>query len=364
MVSEQLTIRGLRARSVNVPMQRPLQTSGGTVSTVPLVLIDLETAQGITGRSYIFTYTPRALKPVVVLLDELAELVRGDLVAPVAIEDKLQRAFRLLGAQGLVGMAMAGIDIAAWDALARAAQLPLVRLLGGQPRPIPAYNSNGLGLIGPEKVGQEAEALASPGFKAIKVRLGYANIETDVTVVRAVRQAIPDGTVLMADYNQTLPVAEAMRRIKALDDEGLYWIEEPTRADDYDGHAQIRRKARTPIQLGENCWGPHDMAKALAAGAADFFMPDVMKIGGVTGWLRAVSLAEPLGLPISCHLFPEVSAHLLAVTPTSHYLEYVDWANPLLLEPLEIREGQAIIPERVGNGLAWNEEGVAKYLVA
>lgn len=357
-----LKIRGLRARPVNVPMQRPLYTSGGAVEIAPLVLLDLETEEGVTGRSYIFTYTSRALKPMVALLDELVEFIKGDTLAPVDIEAKFQRTFRLLGTPGLTGMAIAGIDIAAWDALARAAQLPLVRLLGGEPRPIPAYNSNGLGIIGPEKAYQEAAELVEPGFKAVKVRLGYPDIATDVAVVRAVREAVPDDTVLMSDYNQVLSVAEAMRRIKYLDDEDLYWVEEPTRADDYEGYAQIRSKARTPIQLGENCWGPHDVAKALAAGAGDFYMPDLVKIGGVTGWLRAASLAEPGGFPISCHLFPEVSAHLLAVTPTSHYLEYVDWATPILQEPLELRDGQAIISDEPGNGLAWDEDKVAKYL--
>ena len=204
----------------------------------------------------------------------------------------------------------------------------------------------------------------APGFTAIKVRLGYPDARTDVDVVQAVRRSVGDGMRLMSDYNQALSVAEALRRCDALADAGLEWIEEPTRADDHEGHAQIRRKSRVPIQIGENWWGPHDMAKSLAAGACDLGMPDAMKVGGVTGWLRAAALAESAGLPLSCHLFPEVSAHLLAVSPTAHWLEYVDWAEPVLQQPLRVHEGHAVIPDEPGSGIHWNEEQVARLLLA
>ncbi len=260
-------------------------------------------------------------------------------------------------------MATAGIDMAAWDALAKACGLPLARLLGGAPREVPAYNSCGLGIIGAERAAEEAQELAAPGFGAIKVRLGYPEIKTDVEVIQAVKASVGEDVALMSDYNQSLSVAEAERRAAALEGEGLYWIEEPTRADDYSGHARVRRGAKIPIQIGENWWGPHDMAKSVGAGASDYAMADAMKIGGVTGWLRAAALAEAAGLPLSSHLFPEISAHLLAVAPTSHWLEYVDWANPILEEPLKVEDGHARAPDKPGTGISWDEEGVRRYLV-
>jgi mandelate racemase len=359
-----LTLRELRVRAVQAPMKRPLQTSGGTVRVAPLALIDLLTEEGVTGRTYLFCYTPLALKPVVQLLQNLSEFLKGDAVAPLELDAKLQRTFRLLGAQGFTGMAMAGIDMAAWDALARAQGLPLARLLGGACKRVPAYNSCGLGIIGVARAADEAAELVAPGFRAVKVRLGYPDARTDADVVRAVRQSIGPDVQLMSDYNQSLSVAEAMRRCDALADESLAWIEEPTRADDHEGHARIRRKSRVPIQIGENWWGPHDMARSLAANACDLGMPDAMKIGGVTGWLRAAALAESAGLPLSSHLFPEVSAHLLAVSPTAHWLEYVDWAEPVLQQPLRIDNGDAIVSDAPGTGIEWNEEQVARHLMA
>jgi mandelate racemase len=358
---ETLTVRNLRLRAVNVPLSRPLRTAGGVVSSSPLLLIDLETEEGITGSAYLFTYTDLALQPTATLLENLLPIIQGEPVAPAVLERKLQGRFRLLGPQGLTGMAMAGIDMAAWDALAKAAGMPLVRLLGGVPRLIPAYNSCGLGMIGVDRVGGEARELAEPGYRAIKVRLGYPDARTDVEVIRTVREAVGPDMLLMTDYNQSLSVAEAVRRAHLLDDEGVAWIEEPVSADDLAGHAQVAREARTPVQTGENWWGPHDMAKSLAAGGSDLVMVDAMKIGGVTGWLRAAALAEAAGLPMSSHLFPEISVHLLAVTPTCHWLEYMDLASPILQQPLRIENGQAAAPDAPGTGLAWDEDAVRHY---
>src|SRR5262249_3971799 len=188
-----LTIRSLRARAVNVPMTRPLVTSGGTVGSAPLVLIDLTTDQGIIGSSYVFCFSPLALGPVARLVANFEELARGEVLAPFEIERKLEKKFRFLGNQGLIGIAEAGIDMAAWDALGKGAGLPLARLLGGALRPIPAYNSNGLGIMGAARAAAEARELVEPGFRAIKIRLGYPDLETDLEVVRAVRGAVdPD----------------------------------------------------------------------------------------------------------------------------------------------------------------------------
>ncbi|MDX1514647.1 MAG: enolase C-terminal domain-like protein [Gammaproteobacteria bacterium] len=361
MTTEPLVIRALRARAVNVPMKRPLVTGGGAVAVAPLVLIDLETDRGVTGSAYVFAYTSLALAPLARLVENLGGVLEGQPLAPAVIAEMLGGTFRLIGLQGLTAMAAGGIDMAAWDALSKAAGLPLVRMLGGEPRPVRAYNSKGLGLIGADAAGKEAAELQAEGFTAVKVRLGYADVRDDLAVVRAVRAAIGDDAPLMSDYNQCLSAAEAEQRIRVLDDEGLYWVEEPVRFDDFAGHARIRGNVHTPVQTGENCWGVSDMAKALEAGACDYFMADAVKIGGVSGWLEAAALAAACGVPLSSHLFPEVSVHLLGVTRTRHWLEYVDWAEPVLEEPVTIRDGHALVPERPGIGLQWNEEAVARY---
>jgi mandelate racemase len=355
-------IRSIRARPVAAPLKRALVTSIAPVTAAALLLLDLETDQGIVGRSYLFGVAKHHLPAIAKLVEAMAAMLEGDELAPLDIERKLRARYALLGVHNIVLFAMSGIDMAAWDALAQGHGAPLVRLLGGTPRPIPAYNSNGLGIMDAAHAAREAVALVAEGFRAVKLRLGRPEARDDLAVLRAVKQAIGPEIVLMVDFNQALSVAEAIRRGRTIDDEGgVCWIEEPVRADDFAGCARVAREVETPIQIGENFMGPEQMAQALAAGACDYVMPDAQRIGGVTGWLRAAALAQGAGVEMSSHLFPEVSAHLLAVTPTCHWLEYVDWADTILAEPARLEEGKVVIPERPGSGIAWNEAAVKRF---
>ena len=207
----------------------------------------------------------------------------------------------------------------------------------------------------------EAEKLLAGGFRAVKLRLGYPTLAADLAAVRAVRRRLPDDVHLMVDYNQALSVNEALERGRALDGEGIYWLEEPIRHDDYAGAARLARELKTPIQIGENFSETAAMAAALAAGAADYVMPDLERIGGVTGWQRAAALAAINRVEMSSHLFPEVSAHLLAATSTCHFLEYVDWANVFLEQPLAIVDGHAVVADAPGNGLVWRQDAIERY---
>jgi mandelate racemase len=339
-------------------MQEPHRTASGTVTESPLVLTDVITSEGLVGHSIVFTYTAAALGPTADLIRNFEPLLKNELLLPAEIERNLARRFRLLGTQGLVGMALAGIDMALWDALARFHDTSLVRLLGGVEKPLRAYGAVGYdGTTGSARV---AEDWARRGFKGIKAKIGYPDIKEDLKVIRAMRAAVGNDVEIMVDYNQCLTPAEAVQRLRVLDGEGLTWVEEPTLAHDYEGHALIARESRTPIQCGENWWGSLDLRHAIEAQASDYVMFDVMKIGGVTGWMRAASLAETHGMPVSSHLWPEISAQLLCVTATAHRLEYTDWWNTIVSSPLRIEHGMAI-PENVpGSGVEWNEEGISR----
>lgn len=356
-----LRIRDISARPVLVPMRRPLRTSTGAIEAAPLLLLDLRTDDDVTSRAYLFGIHPFALAPLRSLVESLAAMVAGDRLAPFEVQRKLRARLTLLGPHNLTGMALSGLDMAAWDALARAHDMPLAALLGGRPAPVPAYNSNGLGIMPPDAAAAEANELVSEGFRAVKVRLGRPSGTEDLAAARAVRAAIGADVALMSDFNQLLSVREALERGRMLDGEGLVWIEEPVRADDLAGCRQVSIELQTPVQIGENFSGLFQMREALAVGASDLVMPDLQRIGGVTGWLRAAALAEAFGVQMSSHLFPEYSAHLLSVTPTGHWLEYVDWAAPVLQQPLLVEAGHVVAPDRAGAGLEWDEEAVARF---
>ena len=357
-----LKIRNIRARPVLAPFRRPPMSASGGIPSAALVLIDLETDGGVTGRAYVFGFAPWTLKPIVGCVEGLADMIKGDALAPLEIEAKLRKRLTLLDTPGLAGLALAGIDMAAWDAIAIANGVPLVKLLGGDLRPVRAYNSCGLWIQPVEKVADEAERLVAEGnFSAVKLRIGRDDPAQDLAAARAVRKRVGDRISVMSDFNQRLSVNDAILRGRMLDDEGLYWIEEPIRHDDYAGYARICAELQTPIQTGENLVDTFEMVNAITLESLDYVMPDLQRIGGVTGWLRAAALAHAHGIEMSSHLFPEFSCHLLAVTPTCHWLEYVDWAAPILQEPAQVKDGHVIIPDRPGAGIVWNEEAVQRY---
>ncbi len=281
-----LTVRAIRATPVEVPLNFVLGTSQGALRQVPLLLIDLETEQGVTGRSYLFCYVPAAAPAIASLLGEVERVTKGEAVDPAALWAKLTRRFALIGVQGIVRMAVSGFDVACWDALAvAAATARLCRLLGAEPRPIPAYNSCGLGLMDDlGALAAEAETLLARGFRAVKLRLGYPTLERDIAAVHAVRKRIGGDVKLMVDYNQALELDDALTRGRALDAEDIFWLEEPIRHDDYAGCARLARELKTPLQIGENFSLPAGMSVALEQAKPQYVMPDLERIGGVSGW--------------------------------------------------------------------------------
>jgi mandelate racemase len=319
-------IRSVKARALVVPLTRPVKNAFGVIDVGPLVLIDVETDQGVTGHAYIFAYAKLTLKPLVHLIEEIGRELTGKPVAPYDLMAAMDAKLRLLGWQGLVGMAVSGLDMAYWDALGQIAGRPLAELLGGSPRPIKAYDS--YGVVDPTADEKALRRSLDQGFRGIKIKGGDGDAANDERVVRGVRALLGPDIALMIDFNQSLDPAEATRRIALLAPYDLHWIEEPVPQENLSGHAKVRETSPTPIQAGENWWFPRGFAEAIAAGASDFIMPDLMKVGGVTGWLQVAGQADAASIPMSSHLFAEASAHMLAVTPTAHWLELLDFAVP------------------------------------
>jgi mandelate racemase len=330
-----------------------------TITDWPLILIDLYTEEGVVGRSYLEPYTAKTMRYLMPMLHDFGDMLKGRQVTPIELYDVARKSLHFVGYQGLAAIAVSGLDMAAWDALAKAVDMPLCVLLGGSVGSVKAYNSNGLWLQEPKAVAAEAIELRDEGgFSGLKLRLGRDQTRDDVATLDAVRQAVGEDVQLMVDFNQGLHFGEALQRCHMIDDFGLAWIEEPVVYDNLDGYAQLAAELKTPIQIGENFYGPRDLHKALQSKACDYVMPDFMRIGGVTGWMRAAAIAGTAGVPMSTHLYPEVAAHVMRVTETAHWLEWQDWADPVLQKPYEIKNGLLHIPNVPGVGLEWNEDAV------
>jgi mandelate racemase len=358
---QKLTLESVQVRGVVVPLRRTIVAKVGEYAQWPFILIDVKTKEGVIGRSYLEPYLQKSVKYIAQAIADLADLFKDKPLAPLDAYRGGMQALHLIGREGVSLIAIAGLDMAIWDALAKAAGLPLAVLLGGTTGKVRAYNTNGLWLIPLDRIEREAEELvAQGGFKAVKLRLGREKLKDDLAAIAAVRRTVGDDVQIMSDFNQGLSLGEALLRLHALDDQGLSWFEEPIVYDNLEGCAQLAREMKTPIQIGENIYGAREFYKAVNARAADLYMPDLMRIGGVTGWMRSAAIAGAAGLPLSNHLYPIISAHLLRVSETADWLEWSDWADPILANPLLAKDGYVTVPDTPGSGLEWNEDAVKR----
>ena len=364
-----IEVTGIRTRPVLAPLRRVLNTRVGRFTAAPMLLIDLELKGGGEGRVLCFTFIPLARKLLPALLDELVAALKGRSFGyeeAAAVHDAGEKRLTHIGHEGLAKMALSMFDMAVHDALARAAGVPLYKLLGGKAEPLPTYNSCGLGLMAPAEAAREASELVAEhgGFSHIKLRMGRERAAEEIAAYQAVRDAVGPDVVISCDFNQGLSSATALETCRAIDGLGLAWIEEPVVYDDYDTQARLATKLATPIQIGENWWSWRVGKAAIEMGACDYVMPDLLRIGGVTGWMRLARVAEARAVPFSSHLSPDHSAHVLSATPTRHWLEFMDWGQDLLADPLVPVKGFTTPRDAPGTGVEWNEKAIARCLVA
>ncbi|MDX2205973.1 MAG: enolase C-terminal domain-like protein [Hyphomicrobiaceae bacterium] len=363
-----IEITGLRVRRALAPVRRTLATRVGTFTRAPFLLLDLELKGGGTGHALCFTFVPVGLKVIPILLDEILAALAGRSIGVEdlgAVHDAGQRKLTHLGHEGAAMMALSMFDMALHDAMARSAGVPLYKLLGGTAGPLPTYNSCGLGLMPLPDLAREARELAAEhgGFAHMKLRMGRGDKASEVAAFRAVREAVGPELMISCDFNQGLDARLAYDTCRAIDGLGLAWIEEPVVYDDYDTQARLAAKLTTPVSVGENWWSWRVGKAAIEMGACDYVMPDLLRIGGVTGWMRLARAAEQRAIPFSSHLSPDFSAHVLAATPTRHWLEFMDWGQDLLADPLVPVAGFTTPREAPGTGIAWNEAAIARCLV-
>ena len=360
----QAHVSNINIVSIDLPLKRPVVSAVGRYDRWPFIITEITLDNGIVGNSYICPYLVNFTDPIERVIRELFKLFENQPLAPAAFYEVGMGRLSLLGRSGIAIYALAALDIAFWDASAKDADRPLCEHLGGTLAEVKAYNSGGLWLLTPEQLAQEAKDLRNEGdFSSLKLRLGRKTLDQDLRAIEAVRSQINTDDDLLCDFNQVLSFTEALRRLKDLDDQGLYWFEEPIPYHEFRNYAELRQHLSTPLILGENFHGIDHATLSLELKSSDAIMPDLMRIGGVSGWLKTAALAEAYRKPLSSHLYHEVSAHLMRVTPTADYLEWMNWVDPLLVEPYRIKDGHLVIPERPGAGLQFNRDVIDRYRV-
>lgn len=358
-----MQITSIESTVVSLPVRHRIVSAVRDTDRVINVLVEVRTAEGMVGVSYVAGFTRRKAAAVVAMIADLEEVVRGlDATQIGAVWDRMWSATTLSGHGGIAMFALSAIDIALWDLQGKALGVPLHRLLGCRRITLTAYASDGCWLHEePARVADEAAAFAAAGFGAVKMRFGRRDPARDLAALAAVRRAVGEGVAIMVDVNQGWSRERAGRWAPRLAEWDVAWLEEPLAAEDVAGLAALHGALPTPITSGENAYGLDGVRALLDAEAVSTLMPDLQRIGGITGWVRADALAEAGRVPITSHLFPEVSVHLLAASREPGPLEWVTWLAPLLVEPLAVRGGIVAVPDRPGLGIAFDPDAVRRH---
>jgi L-alanine-DL-glutamate epimerase-like enolase superfamily enzyme len=353
-----MRVTAVEARPVLLKLDEPITSALGAIASLGCILVSVRTDGGVTGENLIFTLNNRRTRVLRQMVEELADLVIGHDAGHIAgFWARAWKDVNFLGHKGVPVMGISAIDGALWDALGKAAGLPIYRLLGGAKDRLPAYHSGGLWLSrSVDALQAEARRFMAQGFTAMKMRVGLPDPCADIARVRAVREAIGPGIRLMADANQGLNETQAIRLGRLLEEFDLTWFEEPLPAWDLDGLARVAAALDTPIASGETEYTRYGFRHMIELRSADILMPDLQRVGGVSEFMRVGHMAESHDIAVSSHLFPETSIQVLGGLANSSYLEYMPWFSPLYNEALEFSEGQVLVPERPGWGFTFNRD--------
>ena len=362
-----MKITRLRTELVSLPFDSQVPGGGGiTLASADCILVFLETDGGPVGEGLVFTINGRRLKVLHEMVLSFADQVVGlDPELAGGFYAEAWREMNFVGHAGVAVMGLSGIDEAIWDLRAKIAGVNVSRLIGTSRTAVPTYHSGAMWVShGVEKLQQESAEIKAAGYKAMKMRIGYDSAADDYARVRAVRETIGPDIALMVDANQQLDVAEAIRRGRMMEEFDLSWFEEPIAYANHRGEAEIAAALDTPIASGETEYGPHGMLEMLRLGSADILQPDLQRMGGATGFLKAATLAEAHHVKVTSHLFPEMNLALIAATPNAMYLEHIPWFSKAYAEDIEIdTDGNAVVPDRPGWGFSFSPEAIERYRI-
>lgn len=338
---------------LSIPLDKPLLTATFPIPAIDTALVQVRTADGHEGVAWSFAFGQGRVASLIRLVDDLGGLAVGaDATQTEALWTTMSNAVGFVGQRGLAALAMSAIDTACWDIKGKAADQPVYRLLGGARRQIEVYASQGLWLDrSRQELAVEAQTLVNKGFQAVKMRAGLADSREDLARVRTVREAIGSDVKLMVDANQAWDLKHTLHMARELEELDLFWLEEPMPHTHLGAYTTAREAIPMPLCTGESNYLKDEILALAHAGATDIVMPDLMRMAGVTEWIKAAHICEGFGLPVTPHLFMEHSAHLACATPNTVWQEYQPWWQPIMATPVKIIDGRIELSDEPGFGI-------------
>ncbi len=340
-----------------------------TITHWGVVGAKIDTEDGLSG--YGFTGTHAHL-PSDQLITRCIETCHAPLLVGEDANDvqrlwrKLARdpALQWIGRAGITTLSLAAIDVALWDLKAKAAAMPLWKLLGGQVREkVRAYNTDiGWLSIADDKLVEGARRAVDQGFTGIKIKVG-STVERDLRRLAAVRQAIGPDVTLAVDGNGKWDLASCLRFCRGAAPFDVFWFEEPLWHDDVKGHAQLARSTHIPVALGEQLYTADAFSEFFAQRAIHWVQPDCTRMGGLTEVIQVCDAAHAFRLPVAPHAgdMSQVHVHLSYAHPACEVLEYIPWIKDCFTDPAEVVDGHFRLPPLPGAGTTPTEAAWAQY---
>ena len=361
-----MKITGSETTILKVPEDEPLANMPEAEGRFrPVVILRLRTDNGLEGIGLTF-YGGAMTGSLCKAVDELAELTVGaDPMRVEAVIESLRATGDSAGPDGIFSLALSAIDTALWDIKGKALEQPLWKLLGGHRDRVPTYASGALrrGLTD-DQAAQAARTLVEKGFTQMKTQMALPGNPTpadEIRRVRTVREAVGPDITLMCDINQRWRPEQAIDIGSRVEDVGLFWLEDVTTADDYQGLARVTAALNTPIAGGEYLYGIRPFRQMIEARSVDIVMVDIVRAGGVTPWMKIAAMAEAFNLPIVSHVMPEILVHLVAACPNGLTVEYMPWMLALYEETPAIENGELVLPDKPGLGLKFDEKAITAF---
>lgn len=365
-MSRSTTIKTVNVHFLSIPLERPLITAAFPIPAIDTAMMQITTEGGLQGAAWSFAFGRGKVASLVRMMEDLGQLAVGhDALDTEALWSKLSKAVGFIGQRGVAAAAMSAIDTSCWDIKGKAANLPVYQLLGGFRREVEAYASQGLWLDrSRDALAEEAASYVAQGFKAVKMRAGKADENEDVARVQSVREAIGPDCKLMIDVNQAWDLKKTLRMGRKLEEFDVYWLEEPMPYNQIENYARATEALSMPLCTGESFYLKDEILNLVDHRAADYVMPDLMRMAGVTEWMKVAHACEARHAKVTPHLFMEHSSHLAAACPNVVWQEYQPWWQPVMEEPIAFENGNIKLSDKPGFGFRLSARALEKFAVA
>ena len=356
MKTSSVEIRDHKLYKVSAKLKKPISDATHTLSEISFLVLRLQLENGIIGESYLlsFQYSPQAIRGAMM---DILPVVKGYQAYETgkvnAVINELSEYF---GNQGINRWVQAAVNVAMWDAWGKTLEQPLWKLLGTHKEKCAIYGSGGWISYTIDELIGEVTGYAQRGFKAVKIKVGSPDWKTDVERLKQVRGAVGNDIDIMIDANQGMELPVAIQLVNAVNDLNIYWFEEPLNRLNYDGYQMLRRQTRIPLVMGEREYDTVALVQLLQRNAIDIWQPDLLRIGGVEAWRESAALAASYHVPVLPHYYKDYDVALVCSIPNGQGVESFDWIDPLIDNPLTIKDGYAYPRNAPGWGFNFLDE--------